>query len=156
MTSNAIYLMDRGISSRFLANIAIDYPDKYKLISSFFGFTFTKNSYNCFFKESSKLRGFNNSINIFLCPWEEQSLKYSFKALKALEDKIRIDALIVNGRLLNIYTDINLQYLDNILDNFKLSLIKFENYINFFLSSFLNYHIKILFFQLNLLIISKK
>jgi hypothetical protein len=156
MTSNAIYLMDRGISSRFLANIAIDYPHQYKLISSFFGFTFTKNSYNCFFKESRKLRGFNNSINIFLCPWEEQSIKYSIKSLKAIEDKIRIDALIVNGRLLNIYTDINLHYLYNILDNSKLSLIKFENYINLFLSSFLNYHIKILFFQLNILIIFKK
>jgi hypothetical protein len=67
MINNVICLKDRSINSRFLANIAIDYPYEYKLIANFFGFTFTKNSYNYFFK-GSKIQGFNNSFNVFLCP----------------------------------------------------------------------------------------
>jgi hypothetical protein len=77
--------------------------------------------------------------------------------LKVIQDRnFRLDALIINGRVFNIYQDITQQYLYNILDNFKLSLLNFENYISFFLFSFLNYNIKILFFQLNILLILKK
>ncbi len=151
MNSNIVYLIrDRGVNSRFLANISFDYPDKYKVIENFFGFTFTKTSYNCFLK-GNQLRGFNNSFNVFLCPWEERSLIDNIKSLK-VNEKIKIDALIVNGRLLNIYEDITRIYLYNILDNFKLPFYNFQIYISFFLSSFLNYHIKVLILQLNLIL----
>lgn len=159
MNQNICYILERNIGDAFLANISYRNKNKYKNVSDFFGFTFTKNSYNFFFK-ANKLRGFNNSFNFFLCPWEKKSIKYYIENLRSKEEKeiFNIDALIINGQLLNIYNEQKKEYIYKIVADPRVSLLNLELYMTtwFSLTLFLKFNIKIILWELYIIFNLKK
>lgn len=133
---------------KFLANVNINYPNKYKKLPEFFRICCTKVIFNNLFREI-RIKGFNGRNSFFLFPENSLSLNGYLEILQKKIDgqSFFLNAIIINNRLINIYKDAFTDLFkeqNRVLFCLKFSLLLLLlslNLLNIYMLSFFNFYI---------------